>query len=509
MLVNGFDEKKEVFYKSCEFNSWGSDYKFDNTSLFRLHRILELSDRINFFNLLPQKLIEYINGVDLINKLIENYNENINSFSQNLFFKNKSFNYSKSEIKTISNSPNGIFTKQITKDKKIFLGKLINSKVFNNSGKNYIIIGSHWNTSDPKKDTVPDQLFMFSEIGVVGLNYYHSLFSEDKIKPEPYKEYKTGNNNNGCYVELFWDEINLDLEKTFFTNDGKEFHKKDRIFKMFSLSSKKPLFSSNFFWKNFEKILSNEICKVEVKTMGLLYEQKLKTKEEIQKDVSDVISDYDKNNDGILDIIEGDNEFELILKKYNKEIVDLGKDFNENYIHKFVKLNNYIKQKKSNFKLIIESIKNVNNGDELNNNLGILNQEIYRYNIVLLNSLNMLVSLIEGEQLIFYELYEKFDKLNIFNTNWENEVSGKLTSIIDGIEKLNYTLQDLMFEIKLMGKQIEESLNDLTTIQGESVKKLELKLGEIDSTLKVGNLISVINTYQTYKINKNTKSLRQ
>ena len=184
-------------------------------------------------------------------------------------------------------------------------------------------------------------------------------------------------------------------------------------------------------------------------------------------------------------------------------------DFNENYIHKFVKLNNYIKQKKSNFKLIIESIKNVNNGDELNNNRGILNQEIYRYNIVLLNSLNMLVSLIEGEQLIFYELYEKFDKLNIFNTNWENEVSGKLTSIINGIEKLNYSLQDLMFEIKVMGKQIEESLNDLTKIQGESVKKLELKLGEIDSTLKVGNLISVINTYQTYKINKNTKSLRQ
>ena len=243
--------------------------------------------------------------------------------------------------------------------------------------------------------------------------------------------------------------------------------------------------------------------------MGLLHEQKLKIKEEIQKEVSDVISDYDKNNDGIIDIIEGDNEFELILKKYNKEIVDLGKDFNENYIHKFVKLNNYIKQKKSNFKLIIESIKNVNNGDELNNNRGILNQEIYRYNIVLLNSLNMLVSLIEGEQLIFYELYEKFDKLNIFNTNWENEVSGKLTSIINGIEKLNYSLQDLMFEIKVMGKQIEESLNDLTKIQGESVKKLELKLGEIDSTLKVGNLISVINTYQTYKINKNTKSLRQ
>ena len=120
----------------------------------------------------------------------------------------------------------------------------------------------------------------------------------------------------------------------------------------------------------------------------------------------------------------------------------------------------------------------------------------------------MLVNLIEGEQFTFYELYEKFDKLNIFNTNWENEVSKKLTSILNGIEKLNYTLLDLMYEIKILGKQIEESFGDLNKIQKESVEKLDCKLSEIDSTLKVGNLISVINTYQNYKINKNTKSLR-
>ena len=507
MSRTGFDKKKEIYNVTCEFNSRCSDYEFDNTSLHRIHRILDINDRIDFHNLLPTKLNEYINGVNLIKKLIEKYNENTYTFSKNLFFDDKSFSYTKSEIKKISDKSNGFFTGKTTNEKKILLGKLVNSRVFVNSTENTLILGSRLFTDDPKKNTVPDKVFMFSDKGFIGLNYYHSLFSEESIDPEPYKNYKTGNNNNGSFIEVFWDEIDLELNKTFFTNDGKEYHKKDRD-TFFYLSCKKPLISSVSFWVNFEIILSEKICETEVKIMGLLNDKKLKIKEEVQKEVSEVISKYDKNNDGILDIIEGDNEFELIFKKYNKEIIELGKDFNENYTYKFVKLNNYIKQKKSNFQLIIESIKNVNNPNELNEHLEILNQEIYRYNLVLLNSLNMLVNLIEGEQLTFYELYEKFDKLNIFNTNWENEVSKKLTSIRDGIEKLNYTLLDLMNEIKVLGKQIEESFNDLTKIQKESVKKLDSKLTEIDSTLKAGNLISVINTYQNYKINKNTKSLR-
>ena len=36
---------------------------------------------------------------------------------------------------------------------------------------------------------------------------------------------------------------------------------------------------------------------------------------------------------------------------------------------------------------------------------------------------------------------------------------------------------------------------------------LDNRLGEIDSSIKTNNLLTLINTYQTYKINKNTKSL--
>ena len=65
-----------------------------------------------------------------------------------------------------------------------------------------------------------------------------------------------------------------------------------------------------------------------------------------------------------------------------------------------------------------------------------------------------------------------------------------------------------MYEIRSMGNQISDSIGELNYITEESNKQLTNQLSEIDSTLKVGNLISVINTYQNYKINKNTKSLR-
>ena len=115
--------------------------------------------------------------------------------------------------------------------------------------------------------------------------------------------------------------------------------------------------------------------------------------------------------------------------------------------------------------------------------------------------MNLIVSLIEDDQITFYEIYEKFDKLNIFNSNWENELSQKLTNI-------STDLQGLMYEIRDMGDRIVSSIEDLSYITKESTKMLDNRLGEIDSSIKTNNLLTLIQTYQTYKINKNTKSLR-
>ena len=96
---------------------------------------------------------------------------------------------------------------------------------------------------------------------------------------------------------------------------------------------------------------------------------------------------------------------------------------------------------------------------------------------------------------------EKFDKLNMFTSNWENQVTEKL-------DEVNLNLVELMKELRDVGDRIVGSIDNLSYITEESTRQLTSKMEEIDSTLKAGNLINVIQTYQMYKVNKSTKSLK-
>jgi len=92
-----------------------------------------------------------------------------------------------------------------------------------------------------------------------------------------------------------------------------------------------------------------------------------------------------------------------------------------------------------------------------------------------------------------------FDTINMFDSKHEKDISQKLTNIGDGLE-------NLMYEIRDMSNQISDSIDELSYVTEESNEQLTNKLSEIDSTLKVGNLISTINTYQNYKTNRRLNS---
>ena len=230
-------------------------------------------------------------------------------------------------------------------------------------------------------------------------------------------------------------------------------------------------------------------------------ERKIKIKNRevklLKKSKNSLIEELDKDGNGEVDVIEGD-DFNTLLKKYQKDIIEVDRK----YVQQFVKVSSYLKTKKENIQSIFNSIKDTPNQKILNKYVKILKVEIHIYNLVLFNSLNMIVSLVEDDMITFYEIYERFDSINIFDSQHEKDVSQKLTNIGDGLESL-------MYEIRDMGNQISNSIDELSYVTEESNKQLTNQLSEIDSTLKVGNLISTINTYQNYKINQNTKSLRK
>ena len=239
-----------------------------------------------------------------------------------------------------------------------------------------------------------------------------------------------------------------------------------------------------------------------------LEEEEKERQEKLKDSQAHFLTKLDKDNNGKIDIIENRNEFDLLLKKHQKVFIEKGKEFNQNYTQQFVKVDYYIKQKRSNLQLIFDCIKKVTNKKDLDEYVDILEGEIHSYNLLLINSLILIVSLIEDDQFTFYNAYEKFDKLNIYNSNWENETSHKLTTLNKGISELNSNIQGLMYEIRDMSDRIVSSIDDLSYITEESTRMLDNRLGEIDSSIKTNNLLTLINTYQTYKINKNTKSLR-
>ena len=281
----------------------------------------------------------------------------------------------------------------------------------------------------------------------------------------------------------------------------------------------------------------------ELKNIRSRYEEiKQKLREEFKEELKNILKELDKDNNGEIDVVEG-NDFNLLLKKHQKKIVEIDK----NYVQQFVKVSGYLKTQKTNIQLIFNELhndkvtkslkfnlernlsivkkvkeefrldsikesmdlvdKHIKEGkdiilyetfkspDEILDNINILKNYINSYNVLLFNSLSMVVSLIEGDMITFYEIYESFDKLNMFNSNWENEVSRKLSDIGDG-------LSDLLFSVNEIGQNIINEIGNLSYVTEQSNEILSNRLKEIDSSIKTNNLLSTIQTYQLYKINK-------
>ena len=239
------------------------------------------------------------------------------------------------------------------------------------------------------------------------------------------------------------------------------------------------------FFKILEENLKNQSDKTENSRLNNL-----------KKSHNKILFELDKDGNGEVDVVEG-NDFDKLLKKYQKSILKIDR----NYIQKFVKISTYLKLKKENIQSIFNSIKYTQDQVELNEYVDILKDEIHMYNLILFNSLNMIVSLVKDDLITFYEIYEIFDNINMFDSKYEKDVSQKLTNIGDG-------LRGLMFEIRDMGNKISNSIQELSYVTKETTSMLKNSLGEINSSLDTNNLLTMIQTYQTYKINQNTKSLR-
>ena len=249
----------------------------------------------------------------------------------------------------------------------------------------------------------------------------------------------------------------------------------------------------------YGKNCNTEAVLMELKNVyGLFIEEKNNEAEEQEESriknlkvaKTNVLSELDKDGNGIVDIAEGE-DFNKMLKANQDAIQNI----DSKYLQQFVKLSVYLKTKKKNVQGIFDKIKDVQNQTMLNEYVESLKHDIYIHDIVLYNSLNMISCLKSNDMLTFYEIYELFDELNIFDSKYERDVSDKLNS-------MDLKLSILITEMRSVGNRIASAIEDLSFELSDHSNKIESHLQEINSTLSVGNLLTGIQAHQSYKMNK-------
>jgi hypothetical protein len=220
-------------------------------------------------------------------------------------------------------------------------------------------------------------------------------------------------------------------------------------------------------------------------------------KQQLSTSKAAALSDLDKDANGEIDLIE--NDFNKILIQNQKRIIEIDR----NYVQQFVKISNYIKTKRSNTQKILESIRQTKNQKELEARVNLVRNQIHAYEQLVFHSISMVSALLTDDMITFFEIYEALDKLGIFNSNWQNEVSSKL----DGIGN---QLNNLLVAIYQLENSIVSELSNLSYTTSESFSSLqsamETQLSGIKSGISVNNLLSGVQSYQLYRLNQNLLS---
>jgi hypothetical protein len=244
--------------------------------------------------------------------------------------------------------------------------------------------------------------------------------------------------------------------------------------------------------------------------------------------LKEFLKDIDANK---LALENPDSIKELILESEQKII-----KFNPELVLKFLNVFSFIEKQYKVIEKSITLLKSENEVEMINNWVEAIRTQVGSYNIAYLNTVGMISAFASDKMVHFYELYQEFETLGLFNTAYEkgvldslqaieNEVINlnenisigylmierKLNNIINGISSLNHAMNENIRAIHYLEKTIVSSFQSLeksiSSNTSDLAKSINGHLINIDSKIGFNNLLSVVSAYQLYKINKQTKPL--
>ena len=227
----------------------------------------------------------------------------------------------------------------------------------------------------------------------------------------------------------------------------------------------------------------------------------LKSKKDIANELKskkkEIKKIFDKDNNGVPDVAEGD-VFSKILRKNQKVIIEIDKS----HIKEFVKLGNFLENERIKINELFKKISVSKSIDEVESLKTVIELNINFFQVCLVHSLNMVASLTEEDLITYHQIYETFDKMKVFNSNWQNDFLDGISELGLGISMLrrdmNMMNQAILDEINYIGSEVQSLSYNIDSFSNTVSSQLE----SIDSGVQFNNLLGIVNTLQFRKMNK-------
>lgn len=216
------------------------------------------------------------------------------------------------------------------------------------------------------------------------------------------------------------------------------------------------------------------------------------------------ISEFDVNNDGIPDVLEEFPDLMNLLDENQDKMMET------KHIQEIVRLVIRLEKKCDLLKTLFSDVKELStkqNFDvsEVNEMYSDLSTGLVSYQMIVISTMSMINSSINKKTVQYYREYELLESVGLFQSTWEKEVGQKLTDIDENIKtiinKISRMEQKIINSLESNSNKIIEGVNELEN-------SLNSSLSSINRSISLNTFVKGIQTYQTYKINQNTKSLR-
>lgn len=222
---------------------------------------------------------------------------------------------------------------------------------------------------------------------------------------------------------------------------------------------------------------------------------------------NEIVNNFNEELKSIIEV----EDFKKLLQLHQKEIIEIDR----NYVKQFVQVSNYLVTKKKSILKIVRKLTLFSKNGKFKERyetgqilrvvkkyVQTLSDDVHVLSVLLLYSIQMVESLLKDDMITFYEIYERFDKLNMFDSQHERDLIKGIEDINRNLSGVLQSLDDLIIQIHRTGNEILNSIEDLGFNFEDSANSIQTSLESVESSINTSNLINGIQTYQLYRMNQ-------